>query len=65
MPGSAARLATLIAGQRANIFDLSQSRPVSDVQLGQVEIELMLETRGRTHVQEIISTIQVAGFTVM
>jgi threonine dehydratase len=65
MPGSVARLTTIIASERANIFDLSQSRPASDVQLGQAEITLMLETRGREHVQELISAIQVAGFTVM
>ncbi len=65
MPGSAAKLATIITAQRANIFDLSQSRPVSDVQLGQAEIALMLETRGRKHVQEIIDSIQAAGFMVI
>ena len=65
MPGSIARLAAAVASQRANIFDLSQSRPVSDVQLGQVEVELLLETRGGTHVQELIDSIQAAGFTVI
>ena len=65
MPGSIARLAAVIAGQRANIFDLSQSRPVTDVQFGQVEVELLLETRGGAHVQELINSIQAAGFTVI
>jgi threonine dehydratase len=65
MPGSIAHLAGVIAGQRANIFDLAQSRPVSDVQLGQVEIELMLETRGHEHVAEIVQALRAAGFTVI
>ncbi len=65
MPGSIAKLATAIAGQGANIFDLSQSRPVSDVQLGQVEVELLLETRGGRHVQDLIDAIQATSFTVI
>ncbi len=64
-PGSVAELAALIAHCRANIFDLSQSRPVSDVQLGQAEVELMLETKGHAHTREIIATIREAGFTVI
>jgi len=65
MPGSIAKLAAAIASQRANIFDLSQSRPVSDVQLGQVEVELLLETRGGAYMQELIDSIQATGFTVI
>jgi threonine dehydratase len=64
-PGSVAEVASIIAGCGANIFDLSQSRPVSDVQLGQAELELMLETRGREHVAEITDKIRQAGFSVM
>ncbi len=64
-PGSVAKLTALIARQRANIFDLSQSRPASDVQLGQAEIALRLETRGRDHVEEILAALREAGFTVL
>ncbi len=65
MPGSIAKLAAAVASQRANIFDLSQSRPVSDVQLGQVEVELLLETRGGAYMRELIDAIQATGFTVI
>jgi threonine dehydratase len=64
-PGSVAELAAMIAGLRANIFDLAQSRPVSDVQLGQAEIQLLLETRDRDHVKEIVETITRHGFMVV
>lgn len=64
-PGSVAEITAIIAQQRANIFDLSQSRPLSDVQLGQAEVELTLETRGREHVEEIIQTIRNRGYKVM
>jgi threonine dehydratase len=64
-PGSTAELTAIIADQRANIFDLSQSRPLSDVQLGQAELAFTLETRGRGHVQDIIQAIRRQGFIVM
>jgi threonine dehydratase len=64
-PGSVAELTAIIAQKRANIFDLSQSRPLSDVQLGQAEVELTLETKGREHVEEIIRGIRSQGYKVM
>ncbi|MEZ5582379.1 MAG: threonine ammonia-lyase [Candidatus Competibacteraceae bacterium] len=64
-PGSAAELTAIIGAHRANIFDLSQSRPLSDVQLGQAEVEMTLETKGREHVEEIVKTIRAKGFTVV
>ncbi len=64
-PGSIAELAALISGLRANIFDLAQSRPASDVQLGQAEVELLLETKGKDHVEEIKEAITKHGFTVI
>lgn len=64
-PGSVAELTAIIAQQRANIFDLSQSRPLSDVQLGQAEVGLTLETKGREHAQEIIRAIHSQGYKVV
>jgi threonine dehydratase len=64
-PGSVAELTAIIAQQRANIFDLSQSRPLSDVQLGQAEVELTLETKGQAHVQEIIQAIRSKSYRVI
>jgi threonine dehydratase len=64
-PGSIAEIANIIAGHRANISDLSQSRPASDVQLGQAEVELRLEARGRDHVEEIVASLREAGIKVL
>lgn len=63
-PGSIAELTAIIAKRRANIFQISQSRPLSDVQLGQTEVELVLETRGWDHVQEIVAAIAAVGLSV-
>ncbi|MCP5420643.1 MAG: threonine ammonia-lyase [Gammaproteobacteria bacterium] len=63
-PGSAAELTAIIAEQRANIFDLAQSRPLNDVQLGQAEVAFTLETKGREHVQDIIRAIERKGYVV-
>ncbi len=65
MPGSFARVASIIAEHRANISDTSQSRPATDVQLGQAEIELRLETRGTDHIAEIVASLNEAGFRVL
>jgi len=64
-PGSIAEITAIIAGHRANISDLSQSRPASDVQLGQAEVELRLEARGRDHVEEIVASLRNAGIKVL
>lgn len=64
-PGSIARLATIVAEHGANIFHISQSRPLSDVQLGQAEVDLMLETRGWEHVRQITDAVEKGGFATV
>jgi threonine dehydratase len=63
-PGSIAEIAAIVAGHRANISDLSQRRPASDVQLGHAEVQLRLETRGSEHVEEIVASLRKAGLKV-
>ncbi len=65
MPGSIAQLTGLIAQVGANVFDLSQSRPLSDVSLGQAEVFLTLETKGRDHADRVKNAIVQAGFRVI
>jgi threonine dehydratase len=64
-PGSFAALATRVAALGANIFQMSQSRSMSEVQLGQTEVELTLETKGWEHVNDILATLREGGFTVI
>ena len=63
-PGSIARLASAIAEQQANILRISQNRAAHEVELGETEIELLLETRGMEHVTEIDASLRHQGFNV-
>jgi len=60
-PGSIARIASLIAKQGANIFDITQSQWVTDVKLGEREIVLQLETKGHDHSLTIIDALRKEG----
>lgn len=63
-PGSIAELARAVADQGANIFDISQTRSITEVGLGEMEVELVLETRGWAHVREIRRALASMGLAV-
>jgi len=63
-PGSIAALASAVAGQRANILHIYQTRHIGEVELGEIEVELSLETKGHEHVAAIVEAIQAKGFRV-
>ncbi len=63
-PDSIAKLATLLANQFANIFNIAQNRSAKEVQLGEMEVVLTLETKGHQHVAEIIGSILAMGYSV-
>lgn len=61
-PGQLARIAELISDANANVIEVSHTRNGRGALLGQVELELSLETRGPEHVQQVIEHLQEAGF---
>jgi threonine dehydratase len=63
-PGGLAELLKVIADLRANVVTLEHKREA--VQLGVLEtgIELTLETRGRAHTAQVVSSLQEAGYEV-
>ena len=61
-PGNVAALAALIATQHANILQISQNRAVNEVELGETEIELLLETRDAGHVAAINTALRQHHF---
>jgi threonine dehydratase len=63
-PRSIAQVAGLVAEQHAGILQISQNRSVSEVKLQETELELLLETRGLEHVEEISQALRAAGFVV-
>jgi threonine dehydratase len=63
-PGSLSRLTELVARMGANVLDIHHRRGFADISVGDVEIELQLETRGREHVSEIIQALEERGLSV-
>jgi len=63
-PGNLARLADCVARTGANVLDIAHRRAFADIRVGDVEIVMHLETRGRSHVEEIVQVLEGEGLTV-
>jgi threonine dehydratase len=63
-PGSLSLLTRIVAGAGANVLEIAHRRAFADISVGDVEIVLHLETRGRDHVEEIIAVLEGEGLTV-
>jgi threonine dehydratase len=63
-PGSLSLLAGLVAGMGANVLDIHHRRGFADISVGDVEIGLQIETRGREHVEEILHVLEDQGLKV-
>jgi threonine dehydratase len=63
-PGNLARLADCVAQTGANVLDIAHRRAFADIRVGDVEIVMHLETRGREHVEEIIGALEREGLVV-
>ncbi len=63
-PGSLSGLTALMAEMGANVLDIHHRRGFADISVGDVEIVLQIETRGRDHVAEIIHALEDRGLTV-
>jgi threonine dehydratase len=63
-PGSLARLTALVAGAGANVLEVAHQREFADISVGDVEIVMHLETRGREHVEELLVKMRGTGVQV-
>ncbi|MGZ3457649.1 MAG: threonine ammonia-lyase [Archangium sp.] len=63
-PGMLARLTAEVAQQGANIVEIYHNRAFSKAGLGEVAVEVTLETRGRGHIQELMSSLAQNGWQV-
>lgn len=63
-PGNIAKLATLVAAQHANILEIYQHHSVSEVDIGETEVEMVLEAKGREHIDAIITSIEQCGYSI-
>jgi threonine dehydratase len=62
VPGNLARIAALVADAGANINEVHHQRAFSLLAAQNVEIELVLQTRGRAHVEEVVQALRGQGF---
>jgi threonine dehydratase len=60
-PGQLAQLLTLIGQRGANVVDVAHRRHDPELNLGEVEVDLSVETRGREHSDELIEALRAAG----
>ncbi|MFH2219863.1 MAG: threonine ammonia-lyase [Pseudomonadota bacterium] len=63
-PGSLARLLTLVARLEANVLHITHERNVKDLPIYVTRVELELETRGKSHVDEVVSALRKAGYVL-
>jgi threonine dehydratase len=62
-PGQLARVSSVVANLRANVIEVHHSRAFSD-RLGDTTLQLVLETRGKDHVEEILRALRERGYHV-
>lgn len=61
-PGHLARLLVLVADAGANLVEVEHVREGMDLHVRETAIQLVLETRGRDHAQDVLRAIAEAGY---
>jgi threonine dehydratase len=61
-PGALAQLAIDLATVRANIHDITHDRRTKGVVMGSTAVQLLLETRGQDHADEIVAALKQRGY---
>jgi threonine dehydratase len=62
VPGILARITTIVADAGANVDEVHHQRAFTLLAAQNVAIELVLQTRGRAHLAEVIQRLQAEGF---
>ncbi len=57
-PGELARICQRAASVGANILEVTHNRAFANLEVGGVEIDLILETRGRDHVEQLLKALR-------
>ncbi len=63
-PGALHRLVGLIAQSGANVVGVQHHREGFGVHLEEVEVALQIETKGRPHIDELMTTLAAEGYVV-
>lgn len=61
-PGALRRLCEVIEEQKANIVETKHDRAYYGVNLGDTVIDVTMETRGTSHIQELMAALSAAGY---
>ena len=64
VPGQLGRMADIIGAAGGNIIEVRHQRLFSDIPVRKLEIDIMVETRGRPHVSEIMERLSEAAHRV-
>ncbi len=62
VPGSLARITATVADAGANIEEVHHQRAFTTLSAQNAEVELVVQTRGHAHVQEVLNVLRLAGF---
>ena len=62
VPGSLARITAIVAEAGANIDEVHHQRAFTLLAAQNVEIELVIQTRGREHIRAVIEALRAGGF---
>jgi threonine dehydratase len=63
-PGSLAGLLNELAAAGANVLEVEHERTGTRLRIGEVEVFVVLETRGPDHAEEVVSALRRAGYQV-
>ena len=61
-PGSLARLLALVGEAGANLVDVEHVREGLDLHVRETAVQLVLETRGREHADDVLAQVRAAGY---
>ncbi|MGP4019702.1 threonine ammonia-lyase [Saccharopolyspora sp. 5N708] len=64
-PGSLAGLLAKLGELSANVLDIEHSRISGALAVGEVDVEISLETRGPEHRENVVIELESAGFTIV
>jgi threonine dehydratase len=62
VPGVLARVTQMIGASGADIIDIEHQRLFNNLPPRQAELDVVMETRGKAHIDRILLTLEAAGF---
>ncbi|GAB2485827.1 threonine ammonia-lyase [Comamonas humi] len=65
VPGMLARITAIVAEAGANIEEVHHQRAFTSLAAQNTEIEIVLQTRSKAHIQEVMERLQAAGMQVV